>query len=528
MNTTSAEDVLDALGAGDALNALSAEELRSVIREIIPEIDDATHARLTNLLIDRAARGGSGWIPRGPSEATVERIRAFAKAAKREGSASPSEVDGYLRQGTNAFLRKDYSVALQIFASLLVPIGNGEVDLGQNELVDEVLGVDVHACVAQYVVSTYMTAAPPDRAVAVLSAMQDMRPVSCLWEPLNAMERVAIEPLPDFGHFLGQWRPLVEQLETTAPRSGWGSDASRWLREAVLRIDGTQGLANVARRTRQHCDLDAWCDALVEARDWRAALSAYEEALELLPGPDSSVESGSWFRGEFLDGAALATQVLQLDSLPEKLERAWREVPSMVRLRRWLGSSSNKALLCERVAEALAVCPKRCRRQLALLNVLAGDLAQSARLLADSPGLGWSDEEHPGYLVFQTFASLLGDVEPLDEPPDLYELGFLADPDKPSLVTPEVSVLLELAGVTAWGDETSREEMVDAMRKAAEKRISAVIEDKRRSRYEHAASLALACVRVDGSAKTTKWMADLRLKYRRYPALQRAFDRVKD
>ena len=37
-----------------------------------------------------------------------------------------------------------------MFEALLPPIAVGEIDLGQHELVDEVLTVDTHACVAQY------------------------------------------------------------------------------------------------------------------------------------------------------------------------------------------------------------------------------------------------------------------------------------------------------------------------------------------------------------------------------------------
>jgi hypothetical protein len=63
--------------------------------------------------------------------------------------------------------------------------------------------------------------------------------------------------------------------------------------------------------------------------------------------------------------------------------------------------------------------------------------------------------------------------------------------------------------------------MLNSMRTAAEKRIAGVTENKRRRHYGHAASLALACAQVDGTAVGTKWLEGIRDAYRRYPALQR-------
>ena len=60
-----------------------------------------------------------------------------------------------------------------------------------------------------------------------------------------------------------------------------------------------------------------------------------------------------------------------------------------------------------------------------------------------------------------------------------------------------------------------------AMRKATEKRIAGVIDNKRHRHYRHAASLALACAEIDDSAETAGWLATIRDRYRRYPALQR-------
>ncbi len=501
-----------------ALDAMDASGLRELIRDMLPWLDDATRARFVDALFDRAARNSSGWVPEGPADAMVEQIEAFAEAIKRNRYADPAEVDGYLREGSNAFLAKDYRGAFRIFRALLISVGQGEVDLGQDELIDEVLGVDPAACAAQYVVSMYMTATPKHRGRAVLSAIDEMQSIGHFWEPLRELERAAIEPFPDFDGFLAQWLRLVEERARRERDADWDRDVDRWLREAVGRTQGPEGLADLARASKRAEDLRAWCRALVEIGDWTAALVAYDEAAEL-------VADKAHPRGDLLDGAALAAQQLGCEDLPARLERAWRATPTMVRLRRWLGSSKTREVLRRRVAVALDACPKRAHRQLALMHVLQRDFTVAAKLLAAAPGLGWSDSDHPGHLLFPLFARLLGGIEVVDvSVPDLDELRLSCCRSEPQLATPAVAVLLELVDVRGTSDEKTRAIVIEAMRKAAEKRIAGVTEKKRRRYYGHAASLALVCAQLDRTADGIRWFAGIRDEYRRYPALQRELD----
>jgi len=201
---------------------------------------------------------------------------------------------------------------------LLPPLGEVEIDLGQREMIDEVLGVDVACCAAQYAVAMYMIAAPDQRAAAVCTAIDEMSGIESFWEPLSQMEQVAIEPLAGFELFLPRWRELIEQGVATEKR--FDSDVAQpgWLREVAQRTQGVDGLAELARSSRRPDDLRAWCRMLVEARDWEAALSSYEEAVEIVS------ESGDscYTRSEMLDGAALAAQELGRADLPDRLQRA--------------------------------------------------------------------------------------------------------------------------------------------------------------------------------------------------------------
>ncbi|MEM9693024.1 MAG: hypothetical protein AAGA56_10795, partial [Myxococcota bacterium] len=259
-----------------ALDAMDAAQLRALIHWLIPWLDDATQARLMGEAVDRAARASGGWTGATPNRRRVEEIEAFAAAARRVHGADPSDVDEYLRDGTLAFLARDHAAACRIFRALLIPLGEGDIDLGERELVEEVLGVDVDACATQYVVARYMTASPKDRARAAMSAMEDVRGIRTFFTPIGDIEGVAVDPLPDFDDFLVQWRSLVEKRVADAGKSVRDGREDRWLREVVARTQGAAGLAEIARRSRRADDLRAWCSALANAREWSAARAAYE------------------------------------------------------------------------------------------------------------------------------------------------------------------------------------------------------------------------------------------------------------
>ncbi len=340
---------------------------------------------------------------------------------------------------------------------------------------------------------------------------------------------MAVEPLPGLDEFLPSWRALIEENASGERRNEWDTDADRWLREVVRRLEGAEGLARVARTTRRADDLRAWCRSLAEAGDWNAALPAYEEAAEIVADKERC-------RGDFLDGAALAAQELGHDDLPDRLERAWREAPSLLRLRRWLGSARTRAVVHGRAAQALESCPGQAHRQRSFLHLILGNHPAAAELLAAAPGLGWSRSEHPAHLSFPVFQVLLAGADPdrlagIDLSParvtDLDELDAMTSRrDKPRLASPGLAEILSLAGVEGPADDKARRAVIDAMRTAAKKRVAGVTEHKRRRYYGHAAELVAACAEADPGPDTNRWVAEIRAEYRRYPALRREFDRT--
>ena len=246
-------------------------------------------------------------------------------------------------------------------------------------------------------------------------------------------------------------------------------------------------------------------------------------------------------RAELLDGAALAAQQLNLSELPGRLERAWRAGPTLVRLCRWLSTSTSKRLLDDCATKALQACPKKAHRQRALLHVLCGDFESAAQLLAAAPGLGWSHEEHPGHVTFWLLARVLapeGTSLPVDLPslvsrgddgsaflePDSSD-GDASTSREPLLPTPDLGALVRVADVRPPKAAATRAVLLKRLRQAAEKRAVGVTNEKRRRHYSHAARLVAACATIDPTPETMAWVATVRAAYRRYPAMQAEFDR---
>lgn len=260
-------------------------------------------------------------------------------------------------------------------------------------------------------------------------------------------------------------------------------------------------------------------------RRLESALAAHEEAAEIVSDKMYSEE-------DFVDGTALAARELGLKDLPKRLELAWRKAPSMLRLQRWLGSSGNKGVLRKRAAEAIEACSRKTHRQKAFLHILLGNFEAAAQLLASAPGLGWSDKEHPGHLLFPIFCRLLGDDsgyfkhEVRHSTMNINELkSLIPDVEEPCLPNPSVDEIVALAGLDEAKVDLELAILIRAMREAVHKRIEGLTERKCRNHYNHAAFLAAACIAVDKSGAASQWFAAIRNKYRRFPALQRELDR---
>ena len=510
-----------------ALEAMAAPELRAFVRAVLDEFEDEQRGRVIDSLMARAARGNAGWKPNRPSSRIVNDARSFAEAAQKVGHAEPDDVSDHLRLASKAFLAGDHASARAVFEALLIPISTVDIDLGQHELVDDVLSVDVHACVAQYVTSVYTTSPLPDRAGAVFKAIENVKAVGSVLNPIAEMEGVSAGALPDLGAFLPRW---VKHLGRRRPsKDEWESDHERWLREAVFRLEGVNGLERLARKTKRPHTCLAWCEALVDRGDWAGALHAYD-ACAVLVGK-------SHWRGELLDGGALSAQQLKRSDIGKRLAAAWRAAPTLTRLLRWLVTEDHSPTdLRAKARKIVSRCPKTAGRQLGLLRLLACDISAAADLLSQAPGLGWSSDEHPGHVLFPSFALLLAHRTSRRVPDTLRAdldstcrdpLEVLSPDDverRPKLGTPSIATLIQDVSSTVTFVEEDLRSMVDSMCVAAERRVEGILGRSRRRQYGHAAMLVASCAALApaGSGKDlSAWMMGLRHTYLASSRLQR-------
>ena len=108
------------------------------------------------------------------------------------------------------------------------------------------------------------------------------------------------------------------------------------------------------------------------------------------------------------------------------------------------------------------------------------------------------------------------DAEPLE--------WMNADGDQVLLATPEVGDLLKIAGINEQPEVSVQRALLEAMRRAAEKRLAGVTENKRRRHYGHGAQLVATCAALGSSTEANDLVDTIRTRYRRYPALQRELD----
>jgi hypothetical protein len=205
----------------------------------------------------------------------------------------------------------------------------------------------------------------------------------------------------------------------------------------------------------------------------------------------------------------------------------------MIRLLRWLAVDGDEhKRIRTRAARALARCPKTAARQIGLLRVLVGDVTGAAAVLAKSPGLGWSDPDHPGHTMFPLLAMLLSNVpigdtlvtelEGAGRDP-LESFAMTEEKHKPKLATPSMVALIQGARPGVALTDPDRDAAIDAMRIAAEKRVEGILGHSRRQHYSHAALLVASCVAFapkKRAAELLRWAMDLRQQYWRRHAFR--------
>ena len=194
-----------------------------------------------------------------------------------------------------------------------------------------------------------------------------------------------------------------------------------------------------------------------------------------------------------------------------------------------------------RAKKGLARCPRTAGRQLGLLRLLMGDLRAAADLLSKAPGLGWSSDDHPGHVLFPSFAVLLANrtsrrvsdtvlAELESTCRDPLERLSLGDGDgRPRLGTPSIVTLIRDVSSRMMLADGDRNAMIDAMRIAAEKRVEGILGHSRRRHYGHAAMLTGQCVALAPTERAkdfAAWIAGLQQTHKRRHAFREELRRA--
>jgi hypothetical protein len=250
----------------------------------------------------------------------------------------------------------------------------------------------------------------------------------------------------------------------------------------------------------------------------------------------------SHWRGELLDGGVLAAQRLNRPDVARRLAAAWQAAPTLVRLMRWLvAADQDPTALRARATKALTRCPRTAGRQVGLLRLLTGDISGAAESLSAAPGLGWSSEDHPGPVLFPSFAvqlaqrtagrvsdTLLANLEstcrnPLDDlSRDNAERG-------PRLGTPSIVALIKAVSSSMTLSDMDQNAMMDAMRITATKRVDGILGHSRRRHYSHAALLVGQCMAVAPATRRKAlytWLIGLQQTHSRRHAFKEELTRA--
>ena len=117
--------------------------------------------------------------------------------AETQGHADARDFDSCLHAAIRMFLAGDYETVVTLMRCLLIPLAEIPINLGQDELAQEVLTADLDDCAAIYLASLCAVTEPSDRPATIHQAVRDMAQFWMTDDPIGAMHRIAITPLPE-------------------------------------------------------------------------------------------------------------------------------------------------------------------------------------------------------------------------------------------------------------------------------------------------------------------------------------------
>lgn len=155
-----------------ALEAMTAPELRSLVRSVLDGLEDEQRSAIVDSLVARAARGEAGWRPSRSSHESSTRSSCLPKPLGTSVTRIPMTSEHICAREPRHFwpviMRTPGSYSRHSFHPSHTATSMSVI----NEMVEDVLNVDVRATVAQYVTSVYTPTPLGERAKAVCDAIE--------------------------------------------------------------------------------------------------------------------------------------------------------------------------------------------------------------------------------------------------------------------------------------------------------------------------------------------------------------------
>lgn len=497
----------------DAFEAALAAIPESQIKAFVRAWGKRATSDFRDALVAHAARSIPAWKAPCSDLSLVADAEALVATA-RHRTLEPRSIDDVLRRAGSAFVAGDSMSARRAFEIVLRPLWNGDISLpGIDEFPDEVLTTSTYDVCSRLLVATYETTSGDERVGAMVDAVELVDQAQQALMPIRRMEDAAIRPLDGFETFLPLW---LERLRASPPRVS-ESQTIDLIREATLRVEGVDGLGRIARASKTQEAYRSWCSALRASQSWPELLAAVREA--------SALSTSAWETASWQDEAALLCAKLgQSDLVRPHLAAALDARPTVDRLLRLIDDGVPAGEVLRQRAQALRRSGKYSSPAIVgVLQLLAGEYAAAAEVLAVASGTGWSTEGHPGHMVFASIVLLIGGKAPAGSVREeaCSPIETVANAIGESIPAPLLASLFDRCEATG---RVPVDGLLDALRTAAWRRIDDVTSTTHRSRYAHGARLAVCVAELQNQfgdhAGAAAWLDRVRRETKSWPMFQ--------
>jgi hypothetical protein len=555
------------------LAASSADELRAILRAMAHETPPggrrAFLARLgsveeMDVALSQAAQPGDLLADIGDLARELEDTMQHADDWEdrydgddyydEEDSLGPYEefvepLAGLYDRTQSAFDHGDVGLARSAYQKLF-DLLELEDDYGRGVSASDLTGVDAGEAAARYLRAVYESESAERRPQALYEQMRQVQTWLGGSRPmLDDLVQISPRPLPDRERFLTDW---IAFLRTQSAPSG--SDADAWLREAVRLAQGTPGLEALARaegQTRPRAYLD-WLTALEQEGRYQEALVVAQEALQALPArlpiraaiadhlcaaalrldEVSATRLGRW---EAFAAKPILPRLLDLwEAAADEEERTVLMQRALQHAQDYTARPSNRPDEALWIRDDLERPAWITSPVLAHACLLAGDWDAAHHLAAQGKVLGWSSSESAQGLVVSAYLMLLSGKTPDTLPSNLVQLWQWAIQNSVAAWgwggQQGASTTMRLEGVYAehlarvqWTAE-QQERFLAWCLDVAQRRVNAIVGDKRRGSYDKAAVLTVACAEVlrlrGDKAAADALIGEVRNRFPRHSAFQ--------